>query len=157
MQDRTFDEHGALVETERRDNGMLGDTLLVNGTFAPWFEVTAELTRLRLLNASAARSYYFGFSDGRLFSMIASDGGLLEAPIDLERIMLTPGERAEILVRMQPGEEVVLRSFPKILESLSGLLTAPVRLTNSTFFFFQPETNYARRNYCLQYSGPSAR
>ncbi|WP_082738572.1 multicopper oxidase family protein [Microbacterium sp. CCH5-D1] len=115
VQDRTFDEHGALVETERRDNGMLGDTLLVNGTFAPWFEVTAELTRLRLLNASAARSYYFGFSDGRLFSMIASDGGLLEAPIDLERIMLTPGERAEILVRMQPGEEVVLRSFPQDL------------------------------------------
>jgi blue copper oxidase len=40
-----------------------------------------------------------------------TDGGLLGAPERLERVQLTPGERAEIVVGFRPGERVVLRSF----------------------------------------------
>jgi len=112
VQDKSFDEQGQLVETERQDNGMLGDTILVNGTVGPVLDVTAERTRLRLLNGSTARSYSFGFSDDRHFDMIASDGGLLAGRVALTRIMLSPGERAEIVVELVAGESTVLRSFP---------------------------------------------
>ena len=115
VQDKTFDESGQLIEPERAGAGMLGSTILVNGTASPTFEVTAKLTRLRLLNASTARSYSFGFPDDREFEIIASDGGLLETPLRRSRVTLTPGERAEIVVRMSPGEEVTLRSYPQDL------------------------------------------
>lgn len=115
VQDKSFDGRGRLVESRRVDNGMLGDTILVNGTVGPLLEVTAERTRLRILNGSTARSYAFGFSDDRPFTMIASDGGLLAAPLRLTRIQLTPGERAEIVIDMRPGEVVTLRSYPQDL------------------------------------------
>lgn len=115
VQDKTFSQSGQLVETNREGVGMLGGTVLVNGTAAPVLELSAEHTRLRLLNASTARSYNFGLSDGRTFTMIGSDGGLLTAPVPLTRIMLTPGERAEIIVTASPGETLTLRSFPQDL------------------------------------------
>ncbi len=115
VQDKTFNPAGQLVETGRIGVGMLGSTVLVNGTAAPLLDVVAEHTRLRLVNASTARSYNFGFSDDRTFTMIGSDGGLLAKPAQLSRIMLTPGERAEIIVTAAPGEQVTLRSFPQDL------------------------------------------
>ncbi|GAA3374495.1 multicopper oxidase domain-containing protein [Streptomyces sannanensis] len=92
--------------------GFLGDRTMVNGTLAPYREVGDELIRLRLLNASTARVYTFGFDDGRDFSLIGTDGGLLEQPAVMDRVKLSPGERAEIVVRMRPGERTVLRSHP---------------------------------------------
>ena len=42
----------------------------------------------------------------------APDGGLLDAPVTTDRLQLSPGERAEIVVSLAPGERPVLRSFP---------------------------------------------
>ncbi len=92
--------------------GALGNEVLVNGTLAPYLDVSTSSVRLRLLNASTARTYNFGLSDGREFAMIASDGGLLAEPHTTDGIRLSPGERAEIVVSMTPGERVVLRSNP---------------------------------------------
>ncbi|MFD7841487.1 multicopper oxidase family protein [Nocardia sp. NPDC059764] len=97
--------HGAF-----RDAGFQGNEVLVNGTLAPYREVSDELVRLRLVNASPARIYNFGLSDGRDFALIGTDGGLLERPAPLKHVQLSPGERAEIVVRMKPGERVTLRS-----------------------------------------------
>ncbi|MCI9887461.1 multicopper oxidase domain-containing protein [Micrococcales bacterium 31B] len=110
LQDRTFDDAGAFVETERIDVGMLGDTMLGNGTVGPYLEVTATLTRLRVLNASAARTYTLCLADNRPFTLIATDGGLVPAPVPLTRLMLSPGERADIVVEMSAGERLSLRS-----------------------------------------------
>lgn len=115
IQDKTFDPDGELVESERHGVGMLGDTMLINGAIAPVLKVGATHTRLRLLNASTARSYNLGFSDDRTFAMVASDGGLLASPVDLDRIRLTPGERAEVVVDMAPSEDVTLRSYAQDL------------------------------------------
>ncbi|WP_433663740.1 multicopper oxidase family protein [Nocardia sp. CA-128927] len=93
-----------------RDVGFLGDQTMVNGTLTPYRDVGDELIRLRLLNASTARIYTFGFADEREFSLIATDGGLTERPVVLDRLQLSPGERAEIVVRVRPGERTVLRS-----------------------------------------------
>ena len=113
LQDKRFDGDGDLVDDEPLLNtvGFLGDTIVVNGTVNPHLDVTTERIRLRVLNASNARVYDLGFPDGRSFTQVASDSGLLERPNETDRLMLSPGERAEIVVDLEPGERTVLRSF----------------------------------------------
>ncbi|MDO3649289.1 multicopper oxidase family protein [Nocardia mangyaensis] len=91
------------------DVGFLGENTMVNGTIGPYQEVGDELVRLRLLNAATARTFTFAFDDTRPFALIGTDGGLLERPAALDRVRLSPGERAEIVVRMRPGERTILR------------------------------------------------
>lgn len=112
VQDRSFTSHGAFADDDRflTQTGVLGDELLVNGTLGPYLDVTTERVRLRLLNASTARVYAFGFSDDRTFQLVGTDGGLLPKPVTLDRIQLSPGERAEVVVAVEPGERTVLRS-----------------------------------------------
>jgi FtsP/CotA-like multicopper oxidase with cupredoxin domain len=103
VQDREFQEDAELVYApQRKDDlghtGMLGDTIIVNGTHAPFVDVPAKQIRLRILNASNARRYNFGFEDGRAFYQIATDGGLLPSPVSRTRMTLAPGERAEVIV-----------------------------------------------------------
>ena len=114
VQDKSFQPDGQLVvDPEGQSSiGFLGDTLVVNGTIAPYFEATTERVRLRLLNASNARVYDFGLADGDPFAMVASDGGFLEQPFTTDRIQLSPGERAEIVVDLEPGETVDVVSHP---------------------------------------------
>jgi len=75
-----------------------GDHILVNGTLEPYFIVKREKIRLRLLNGSNAQNFNFSLSNGSEFIVIASDGGFLERPLEMESIFLSPGERAEIVV-----------------------------------------------------------
>lgn len=113
VQDKKFDD-GRLDDGASLFSpvGFLGDRILVNGTPEAYFDVTTERIRLRLLNASNARVYNFGFPDQRAFHLVATDGGLLSAPVELESLVLSPGERAEIVVRMEPGETTTLQSHP---------------------------------------------
>lgn len=110
VQDAAFSDGGRLETAPQGFAGRLGDETLVNGARGPYAEVADELVRLRLLNASTARSYAFGWHDGRPVEVIATDGGLLGASVTLDRVMLSPGERAEVLVRMTPGERLTLQS-----------------------------------------------
>jgi suppressor of ftsI len=112
VQDVRFDAQGHLSTDVRGFIGPVGNRILVNGTLEPYLDISTTVVRLRLLNASDARVYNFGFSDARSFSLIATDGGLLTAPQSTSHIQLAPGERAEILVRIAPGERTVLRSAP---------------------------------------------
>ena len=112
VQDREFHEDGQFVYApERKDElghtGMLGNTILVNGTYAPFVDVPAKQIRLRILNASNARRYNFGFEDERTFYQIAADGGLLPSPVARTRMILAPGERAEVIVDLT-GETMPL-------------------------------------------------
>jgi suppressor of ftsI len=125
IQDKNFHDDGTLDFTETRlaesvagaDNvGVLGDTILVNGTYDPHFTVTTRRVRFRLLNGSNARVYWLGLTDGRTFHLVATDNGLLARPRAMDRLLLAPGERAEIVVEFTPGDEVVLRSFDPSLD-----------------------------------------
>lgn len=117
VQDVRFDDAGQF-ENQGGFVGALGDQLLVNGTLAPFLEVVTTVVRLRIVNASTARTYQFAFHDDRAFDQIASDGGLLESAVSLNEIRLSPGERAEVLVSMTPGESVVLQSVAPHLGSI---------------------------------------
>lgn len=112
VQDRVLDDDGRVEESFFGPAGPLGGELVVNGAVGPYLEATTERVRLRLLNASAARTYAFTADDGRDLTLIGTDGGLLPAPVELQEVMLSPGERAEVVVEMAPGESMVLRSAP---------------------------------------------
>ncbi len=92
LQDRTFDGNGQI------EVGPLGDTMTINGTIDPLLAAPAQMVRFRLLNGSNERAYMLGFSDDRTFQMIATEAGLREQPLELNRLRLAPGERAEIVV-----------------------------------------------------------
>jgi FtsP/CotA-like multicopper oxidase with cupredoxin domain len=108
VQDRSFDSQNQFVG----DGKQAGSEVLVNGTLDPYVEVTTGRVRLRLLNGSGGLVYNFGFDDGRTFQLVGTDGGLLPAPVTLDRVPLTPGERAEIVVEVAPGDQPVLQSIP---------------------------------------------
>jgi len=93
--------------------GMHDSILLVNGVTNPSLNVPAQVVRLRLLNASQERNFNFGFSGNRHFYVIGNDGGLLENPVDVTRIRLSPGERAEVLLDLNGlnGQSLQLMSY----------------------------------------------
>ncbi|WP_344304190.1 multicopper oxidase family protein [Agromyces salentinus] len=133
VQDSGFSAAGAREDAQRGYAGGLGDELVVNGTRRPHLEVADELVRLRLLNASTARSYAFAWGDGRPIELIATDGGLLEASVPLEHVRLSPGERAEVLVRMAPGERVMLQS--RMTPEIAGLEPAVAAMNGGSDSF----------------------
>lgn len=104
VQDRRFDvEKNGVRELlyknrEMDSDGMLGDTILVNGSVVPKHEVSTTQYRYRLYNVSNARSYDFAFSDNRKFKVVATDGGLLNEPVEVDHIVLGAAERVEIVV-----------------------------------------------------------
>lgn len=114
IQDRTF-VGGRMVSgatSVLSPTGPLGRTVVVNGTIGPYLDVTTQTVRLRLLNASLARVYAIGMADGRAFDLVGVDGGLLTESRPVTSVQLSPGDRAEVVVTMVPGERVVLRSAP---------------------------------------------
>ncbi|MDQ7074068.1 MAG: multicopper oxidase family protein [Gammaproteobacteria bacterium] len=95
--------------------GMYGDVVLVNGVELPKFEVATRQYRFRLYNVSNARSYEFALSNGARFMQIATDGGLLPAPVSMTSLTLGAAERAEIVIDFSSftvGDKVMLISKP---------------------------------------------
>ncbi|PSL55256.1 FtsP/CotA-like multicopper oxidase with cupredoxin domain [Saccharothrix carnea] len=111
VQDKEFTADGELDEAFGGTFGLLGDDVLVNGTYDPYFEVTTTKVRFRVLNGSNAHVYSIGFADNRTFHVVGSDAGLLAAPAPVQRFRISPGERFEVVVDFTPGEQVVLRGF----------------------------------------------
>lgn len=115
LQDRRIRSDGSFAYiTSMHDTmmGYRGDVILVNGTSRPYLQVKRTRTRLRILNGSNARFYTLGRDDGRELVVIGSDGSLLDAPVRMRRLRLAPGERAEVLIDMEPDRTVVLMSYP---------------------------------------------
>ena len=94
-----------------------GDTMMVNGTLRPQFNIPAQVIRFRILNGAIERSYNLGFSDNRTFQIITSDGGLLNAPVSVTRYLLHAGERVEILVNCGAdlGKSIDLKAYNSTL------------------------------------------
>ncbi len=90
-----------------------GDSVLVNGTPNAYLECPANVVRLRLLNGSNARVYALGFDDDRPFAVIGGDGGLLPSPASTDRLWLSNGERAEVLLDLSgmEGDSLLLMSY----------------------------------------------
>lgn len=114
VQTKAFDLNNQIIIESALDTA-----LMVNGTLDPFADVPEQVVRFRLLNGSSERVYNFGLSNNQIFHQIASDGGLLTAPVPLTRLRLAPGERAEILVDFSGllGQSVQLMSYGAELPS----------------------------------------
>nr|WP_253271202.1 multicopper oxidase domain-containing protein [Sporosarcina sp. D27] len=107
FQDRAFNQIGELdYQIAYNSDGTIGDRLLVNGTLDPKLTVPQGKVRLRLLNGSNARNYKVSLSSGDSFQQIATDGGLLNDPLEMESLLLTPAERAEIIIDFDQLQDV---------------------------------------------------
>lgn len=104
--DLKLDETGQIAPNDMLDlmNGREGQFALVNGQLQP--EITLSGTqRWRLWNGNSARYLNFEFpSDAVEAYLVGTDGGLIESPIKIETLLLTPGERAEIVVTSKNAE-----------------------------------------------------
>ena len=122
LQDRQFSNGTMVLPAGMMTamQGRRGDTLLVNGTPNAFARVPAQMVRLRLVNGSNARIYDLSFDDGRAFQWIATEGGLLEAPVQLRSLELAPGQRAEILVDFSDGRKARLQTGPDLNASMIG-------------------------------------
>jgi len=126
--DRSFDEDGSFlypsldsslqgkpgVEDGYMD-GVLGDTILVNGAPWPVLEVTAAQYLFRILNASNARRYELALEPGNRapFIQVGGDGGLLGAPIRHRTIRIAQAERFDVIVdfsKYEVGDEITLKN-----------------------------------------------
>jgi FtsP/CotA-like multicopper oxidase with cupredoxin domain len=137
--------------------GMHGDVFLVNGAVDPNLSLPAKEVRFRILNGSNARIYRMAFSDQRSFRQIATDNALLEAPVSLNALTLSPGERAEIIVDCSAD---IGNSFA-LLDLYSGarLMTfdvdrAPVRISTlpgklATLNWLDPSAAVRTRSFIL--------
>lgn len=120
-----IDDFPVIVQTHQFDSinqidyrGMEDSILLVNGARANYgnsvfANMPAQVIRMRLLNAAGERTFNFGFTASKPFFVIANDGGLLQAPVLVTRIRLSPGERAEILLDLTglSGQTLYLMNY----------------------------------------------
>lgn len=86
--------------------GRQGNVLLVNGTSLPTLPVRrGAVHRLRLVNVANGRFFNLALP-GHSFRVIGTDGGLLPKPYDTDRLLLSPGERYDLLLVPDgaPGE-----------------------------------------------------
>src|SRR5512133_2335078 len=75
--------------------GREGDIRLVNGAQEPELAIAGgQVDRWRIINAANTRFMRLSIG-GRPFSILGSDGGLIEAPVEATEVLVTPGERGE--------------------------------------------------------------
>ena len=118
LQDRTLDEQGQLVYAPTNEDGQklppgvwgpefFGDLPVVNGAIYPYLEVEPRRYRLRVLNGANSRFFNLFFNLAKqptdipslvTFHQIGTDGGFLPNPVALNKVLLGPAERADLIV-----------------------------------------------------------
>lgn len=114
LQDRKFHEDNQWDYHEDYDpDGVQGPTPMINGTIKPYFNVTTQRIRLRLLDGANRREWRLHFSDDLEFAQIAGDSSFLPEPVHMTKLMMTCAERTELIVDFtgkKPGDVVTLYS-----------------------------------------------
>lgn len=109
LRDARFDADAQLVyEMDDVENR---NTLLVNGRPWPVLAVAARKYRFRILNSTNLRIFGLRLADGGDLTVIGADGGLLEQPFVTPVLILSPGERVDVVIdfsRYPAGTRLVL-------------------------------------------------
>src|SRR5256714_600641 len=86
---------GGLIE---HHDGREGDVRLVNGTAEPELRMAAgQIERWRFINASSARYIRLSIG-GAPFKILGTDGGLIEAPVTVNDVLLATADRVDVAV-----------------------------------------------------------
>ena len=101
---------GGLIE---HHDGRQGSTCLVNGRHAPELAMSAgQIERWRIVNASSARYVRLSIG-GRPFTILGTDGGLIEAPVTVNEVLLAAADRVDLAVGpFAEGESVSIEALP---------------------------------------------
>ena len=99
-------------------DGILGDKFLVNGKIQPFFKVHPRRYRFRLLNTGPSRFYEFFLTDLNNLSatnpywVIANDGNLLPAPVQVTSARIGVAERIDVIIDFRPfaGKSIYLEN-----------------------------------------------
>lgn len=143
LQDRALTRDGRMdynLSMHSRMMGMVGNIPFTNGTYAPHFEATTTKLRLRILNGSNASTYNLALSGGQSFTQIATDGGFLEAPVVLSLLQMAPAERAEIIVDLVAGENIML-NYVTVGSSSGGMMNENDNVPVFPFLEIRPAAN----------------
>jgi FtsP/CotA-like multicopper oxidase with cupredoxin domain len=123
IQDRIFDTDGQLFWPADSAGGVLaspnpehpywapdflGDAIVVNGKAWPYKEVEPKRYRFLFINASHSRIYNLNL--GIPFYVIGTDGGYLDKPAKVDNLLITSGERYEVIIDFagHAGDNMVL-------------------------------------------------
>jgi spore coat protein A len=142
VSERSFDANNQLTSVPVRssmamtgpdappNDGTVGDHILVNGRYAPYFNVAAHRYRLRLLNTSPFTTYNFALSDGHPFVQVGTGNGLLPKAVVRQSILLGPAQRVDVVVdfRGELGSKVVLQSIPRANPPKNGAGTPSAQI-----------------------------
>jgi FtsP/CotA-like multicopper oxidase with cupredoxin domain len=93
--------------------GREGDYVLVNGRHRPVLHARPGAPqRWRIVNAAKSRFFYLDL-DGQPFTVIGSDGGMQEKPVTTDILLVTPGERVDVIVapKGKAGAPLALRAM----------------------------------------------
>jgi spore coat protein A len=111
LQDRSLRADGSLDYPAVWQDHFFGDMMLVNGKVWPYLEVKRGKYRFRLLNGCNSRVLRLALSNGAPFHVIGTDLGLLGEPVARTSLLITPGERLDVVIDFAPfaaGTQIVL-------------------------------------------------
>ena len=111
LQDRSFKANGEFDYPAAWQDIFFGDKILVNGMVWPFLEVKRGKYRFRILNGSNSRAYSLRLSTGDPIWVIGDEGGLLGAPVPVDTLTVTTGERFDVVIDFDlygPNTEVLL-------------------------------------------------
>jgi FtsP/CotA-like multicopper oxidase with cupredoxin domain len=118
LSDIGFDKSGTLEPAESGGPagmvfGREGAYLLVNGKVMPRLRARAGAPqRWRIVNTAKSRFFFLDL-EGPPFVKIGSDGGLQETPVTSDALLVTPGERVDVIVTPTgaPKSTLMLRAM----------------------------------------------
>ena len=86
-----------------------GDVIVVNGKSWPYLNVEPRRYRFRIADGANARFFNLTIP-GLKWWIIGTDGGLLDKPIQVDKLFLAPGERADVIVDFSSakGTEIIM-------------------------------------------------
>ncbi|KAL9091370.1 MAG: hypothetical protein Q9159_001454 [Coniocarpon cinnabarinum] len=100
--DKAYQANGDLVDPSGETINFFGDVIHANGQPWPYLNVEPRKYRFRFLNTALSRpfSLYFADADGiyQNFNVIGSDAGLFSAPVETQTVILSMGERYEVVM-----------------------------------------------------------
>lgn len=131
VSDTTLDGLGniAAAPAMERMMGREGELLLVNGQSNPQLSARpGERERWRIVNACVAR-YLRLRLDGQQLQLLGMDSGRFQEPEKVDELLLTPGNRADLLVTTTAGD-AVLRAFYQNRGSMPGMMGPGFRARN---------------------------
>jgi FtsP/CotA-like multicopper oxidase with cupredoxin domain len=118
LSDIGFDKFGALEPADSGGPagevfGREGQYVLVNGQRKPTIRMRAGTQqRWRIVNAAKSRFFLLDM-DGQPFTTIGVDGGLQEEPVTAGTLLITTGERVDVIIAPtgKPGSTLVMRAM----------------------------------------------